>query len=269
MKLQTNRPRRQRSKRLWKTFTYLACAAALVLGGWALGKIKTSGDAGLTATPTNSLQGQINTEKVMIIGGSMAHGWKDPNDNSYLKRAFTSLTNSTDTKWVYDDRTKVGGSPVSLGKTGDVQTWLNKDKPQVVVISWGLLNDVYDKTPVKSFNAAIKQEIQESLAAHAAVLIVTSPVTKATATYDHDQIETYIQNEVADARTFNSQNIHFIDLNSAMTTYMKAHNQTWQMYYGDSWHPNQAGHELGGELLYNLLIQTFGTGPILYKTDTN
>ncbi|WP_206918518.1 SGNH/GDSL hydrolase family protein [Alicyclobacillus suci] len=258
----------QRYKKIRNTVTYVICAAALVLGGWALAKVQSSNKALLETTPPNSLQDKLTTEKVMIIGGSMAHGWKDPNDNSYLKRAFASLSDSTNTNWVYDDRTTVGGSPVSLQKKATLQTWLDKDKPQVVVISWGLLNDVYDKTPMNKFNAAFKDEIKKSLAAHAVVLIVTSPVTKATALYDHDQVEQYIQNEVKDASAFHSKNIYFIDLNSTMSTYMKAHNQTWQMYYGDSWHPNQAGHELGGKLLYNELIQTFGTGPILYKRNT-
>jgi lysophospholipase L1-like esterase len=267
MRRQQIRHQHRKSKKLKKTSLYLLCAAALVFAGWSVGKNKTSNNVVFAATPTNtnSLLSQLNTEKVMIIGGSMAHGWKDPNDDSYLKRAFASLTSTTNTNWVYDDRTKTGASPVDLVAKGEVQSWIKQDKPQVVVISWGLLNDVSDKTPVAKFNAAIKSEIQASLAAHAVVVMVTSPVTKDTVLTDHDQIQTYIHNEVADAESFKSSNIHFIDLNATMTTYMQAHHQTWQMYYGDAWHPNQAGHELAGQLLFNQWTQTFGTGPVEFK----
>ncbi|GMA56105.1 hypothetical protein GCM10025858_06080 [Alicyclobacillus sacchari] len=61
-----------------------------------------------------------------------------------------------------------------MDKSGKYATWLAEDKPQIVVISWGLLNDVYDKTPMASFNQAIHNEIQEALAANAVVIFVTS-----------------------------------------------------------------------------------------------
>ncbi|WP_237716366.1 SGNH/GDSL hydrolase family protein [Alicyclobacillus hesperidum] len=257
--------RRQAWRRLWRGAGLVLSGAMLMVGGWCIGTLQNRSDNVLAATPTGQLSSQLTTQKVMIIGGSMAHGWKDPNNDSYLKRAFAALSNSTDTQYTYDDRTVVGGSPVGLDKNGKYATWLAEDKPQIVVISWGLLNDVYDKTPMAAFSQAIHDEIQEALAANAVVIFVTSPVTKATATYNHAEVENYIAVEQQQASSFDNPNIYFIDLNHDMSVYMAAHGQTWQQYYGDSWHPNEAGHELAGELLFDDFIETFGTGPIEWQ----
>ena len=131
----------------------------------------------LAADGTAALSARLTTEKVMVVGGSMAHGWKIPTTTV----TFAARSASTDTTYVYDDRTVVGGLPVTLDRDGKYQ-WLEEDRPQVVVISWGLLNDIYDKTPLEVFRQAITDEIEEALAQHAVVLVVTSPVTKATAT---------------------------------------------------------------------------------------
>jgi hypothetical protein len=235
-----------------------------VTGGWLVGEFQNRSDYVYADTPTSTLTDQLTTEKVMVVGGSMAHGWKDPNNDGYIKRAFQALNNATNTNYVYDDRTQPGASPTWA--EGKFQSWLDSDHPQIVVISWGLLNDVYAKTPMDEFSQAIQDEIQESLAANAVVVFVTSPVTKATATYNHGPVERYIHTEEAIADSFHSPNVYFIDLNQDMTTYLKAHGQTWQNYYGDSWHPDSAGHELAGELLFDDWIQTFGTGPVTWQS---
>ncbi|TDY47983.1 GDSL-like lipase/acylhydrolase family protein [Alicyclobacillus sacchari] len=253
-------------RRIGRGAGLVMCGAMLMVGGWCMGTLQSRSDNVMAATPAGQLSSQLTTEKVMVVGGSMAHGWKDPNNDSYLRRAFQALSNSTDTQYEYDDRTVVGGSPVGLDKSGKYATWLAEDKPQIVVISWGLLNDVYDKTPMASFNQAIHNEIQEALAANAVVIFVTSPVTKATATYNHAEVENYIATEQAQASSFDNPNIYFIDLNHDMSVYMAAHGQTWQSYYGDSWHPNEAGHELAGELLFDDFIATFGTGSIEWQS---
>lgn len=246
-------------RRIRSAVGYVFAGAVLVTGGWLVGEFQNRSDYVYAATPTQSLSTNLTTEKVMAVGGSMAHGWKDPNNDGYLKRAFQALNNSTNTKYVYDDRTQPGGSPTWAEKNNKFQTWLTQDKPQIVVISWGLLNDVFAKTPMDEFSDAIHDEIQESLAAGAVVVFVTSPVTKATATYNHGPVERFIHTEEAEAASFNSPNVYFIELNQDMANYLTAHGQTWQNYYGDSWHPDSAGHELAGELLFDEWIQMFGT----------
>ena len=244
---------------------WIASGALLAVGGWCVGWLQSRDTSVLAADGTASLSARLTTEKVMVVGGSMAHGWKDPHDDSYLRRAFAALTASTDTTYVYDDRTVVGGSPVTLDRDGKYQAWLEEDKPQVVVLSWGLLNDIYDKTPLEAFRQAIADEIEQALAQHAVVLVVTSPVTKATATYNHAEDEAYMQVESDVVASLDNPNVYYLDLNRDMTLYMEAHHQSWKMYYGDAWHPNEAGHALAGRLLFDELVSTFGMGPIEWQ----
>jgi hypothetical protein len=147
---------------------------------------------------------------------------------------------------------------------GQFEAFMKKDKPQIVVFSWGLLNDISSrhKVSVDTFGNAVKKQIAEALAAHTVVLIVTPPVTEESATNDHIKIETYINKLFSVADSFRNPNVINIDVYHQMERYMNAHHQTYKAYYGNSWHPNRAGHILAGELLANDLIQKFGQGPI-------
>ncbi|MBF8378283.1 SGNH/GDSL hydrolase family protein [Alicyclobacillus mali] len=260
------RPEIRRAHVWRRRLGWVASGALLAVSGWCVGWLQSRDASVFAADGAASLSPRLTTEKVMVVGGSMAHGWKDPHDDSYLRRAFAALSASTDTTYVYDDRTVVGGSPVTLDREGEYLAWLEEDRPQVVVLSWGLLNDIYDKTPLAAFRQAIADEIEEALAEHAVVLVVTSPVTKATATYNHAEDEAYMQVESDVVSSFDNPNVYYLDLNRDMTLYMEAHHQTWKMYYGDAWHPNEAGHILAGKLLFDELVSTFGMGPIEWQS---
>lgn len=245
----------------------LVLVGGLTCVGWYLQHREKTFVTAPPRQPMDSLTVSLHQESVMVLGGSMAHGWKDPNDDSYLRRAFQSLTNSTNTNYTYTDQTIIGGRAISVQQNNELPTWLSNDKPNIVVISWGLLDDSYDKTPIDQFSDAIHDEIAQSLSQNAVVLIVTPPVVQAAATNYHAQVEAYIDAEFNVAASFHNGNIYCFNLNDEMSKYMTAHGQTWQQYKGDVWHPNQAGHELAGNLLYNDLIQIFGTNPIQYETN--
>lgn len=250
-----------------KMSAYILGACAFILVGWSLGtnQVAYSRSRDNTSIPQDQqLQPNLNRETVMVVGGSMAHGWKDPHNDSYLKRAFQSLSQTTNTQYTYVDDTVIGGTAVKLGAS-KFDAELQKAHAQVVVLSWGLLNDVSDKTPMATFQQAIHDEIATALKAHAVVLMVTPPVVEATATVNATAVANYISGEFQVANSFHNPNIDLFNLNAQMATYMEAHGQTWKTYYGDSWHPNQAGHQLAGHLLYNDIIQTLGQTPIQYK----
>lgn len=72
-------------------------AAVLVIGciGGLLAPTAFADDlSGLTAP----------TETVMVVGGSSAHGWADPNHNSYLRRGFDLLAKATHVNDRYVDQ---------------------------------------------------------------------------------------------------------------------------------------------------------------------
>lgn len=204
----------------------------------------------------------------MVVGGSVAYGWKDPNNDSYLRRAFQSLSDESGVQYNYDNRCVIGGTPSAVDLSGDYTNWLTSDKPNIVVIAWGLENDAGANRSSSEIEQEIHTEISEALADHAVVIVASPPVTEATATTLHRTVEEYIADEKADVESFHSPNAYFINLNTIMEKYLEEHNQSWQDYYGDSWHPNEAGHILAGSLLYNQLLTISDHGLITWKTSS-
>ncbi|MDQ0190106.1 SGNH/GDSL hydrolase family protein [Alicyclobacillus cycloheptanicus] len=265
---------RQRRK-LWKApasvaFVVVIAAAAFAVG-WRVSRQQSPASTAVTLaqhTDPKGLASSLSTETVDVFGGSMAHGWADPHDDSYLKRAFAARQQSTNTNYHIVDRTVDGGQAdyFETEKPGLYESDLKTDKPQIVVLSWGLLNDMHAKSSLAVFDSAIHDQIAKALAVHAVVLLVTPPVTEASQKGDHPMQEVYIAHEIADAQAFHSKNVYVFDVYHQMEAYLKAHHQTWQNYYGDSWHPDAAGHALAGALLANDLVTAFGSGPIRFTS---
>ncbi|WP_026961900.1 SGNH/GDSL hydrolase family protein [Alicyclobacillus herbarius] len=206
---------------------------------------------------------RFQQEKVLVVGGSMARGWLDPKRDSYIRRAFSELSETTPVRWQYVDHSRPGSRAVDFRH--QYPEWLTQDHPQVVAISWGLLNDCHKHTPMVRFRRAIRSEIATALAQHSVVMIITPPVTEASSTYFRHSTARYVNAELKVARAFHNPNVHIYDVLGQMRRYLAAHGQTYQAYKGNAWHPNRAGHRLAGEVLYADIVQTLGRGPIHYR----
>lgn len=206
--------------------------------------------------------------RVLTIGGSVAHGWKAPQGKGYLQLAFNQLSNNTAADYKVYDRTIVGANGTQLATIykGRYETWLNGVQPDVVVISWGLLNDAHPNTPLNTFQTYMKQEIQQALAHHAVVFVVTPPVTKASYTQFKVQEAAYAEAEVTAAESLHNPNVYVFHVFSEMKQYLADHQQTYVPYMGDGWHPNAAGHQLAGQLLYDDMVKQFGNQPIAFQS---
>ncbi len=214
------------------------------------------------------------TEQVMTIGSSVTRGWMDTGWKAwkkgwfggYIVRGFTSLSKATPNHYVIVDHTIVGAnsSQMTTLYKGEMTRWLRTVRPNVVVISWGLLNDALPKTPLSTFRAHIHHEIANVLAHHAVVLMVTPPVTQASLTTYKTQFAVYLTAELQVAQSFHNNNVYEIDLYNQMKKYMEVHHQNIDQYIGNSWHPNAAGHILAGLLLYHDLLTQFGSKPIAF-----
>ncbi len=235
-------------------FALISFAIVVIFGGITLAAVK------------NHVSAPVN-ERVMTIGGSVAHGWKDVKGEGYLHRAFQTYQKVTNVKYSFYDRTIVGanGHQLATMYKGDYTKWLTTVHPTVVVISWGLLNDALPKTTYADFAMYLKQEIQTALKYHAVVLIVSPPVTKATYTQYPIQVEKYDKQEQLVVKQLQNPNVYYIDLMNQMKEYLKAHHQTYKPYSHDGWHPNEKGHILAGSLLEKDINKIFGKGPILFK----
>jgi acyl-CoA thioesterase-1 len=126
---------------------------------------------------------------------------------------------------------------------------LKTNKPNMVVISFGMLNDSYKKTPITQIKKSVYKEIAMSLNHCASVVIVTPASTYASYTYNKTQVWQYIDAELAVAKSFHNPNIHIIDLLTQEDNYIASHGGNIKAYEADSWHPNAAGHALAGNLL--------------------
>lgn len=207
------------------------------------------------------------TIRVMTIGGSIAHGWKDPSGSGYLHRTFETLTNQTSATYEVFDKTIPGANGTQLATMykGRYEKWLKSVKPQIVVISWGLLNDAGPKTPLTKFKSYIHDEIELALSYHALVFMVTPPVTKATYTQFKTQQPMYVKGEISVAKKFDKSNVYVFNVFSQMKNYLALHHQTYLPYMGDGWHPNTAGHILASHLLVTDVLKKFGDRPITQR----
>lgn len=236
---------------------------ALTMTGWAMGA-----NAHRIAHSPAFVPLHKRSERFMTIGGSVAHGWAAKDNVGYLQRAFQTLSTHTDTLYQYYDRTIVGADGTQLATLykGDYTKWLDNVKPQIVIISWGLLNDAFTKVTQTHFRFYLNHEIQLALSRHAVVFVVTPPVTKATYTEFKVQQPEYVHTESELVYHLHNPNVRLFNVFRQMEAYLTAHHQTYVPYMGNGWHPNTAGHILAGDLLYQDIIQTYGEHPIHFIT---
>ncbi|MHB1628308.1 MAG: SGNH/GDSL hydrolase family protein [Bacilli bacterium] len=203
------------------------------------------------------------TVRVMTIGSSVALGWVDPTGGGYLARAFRSLTALGGAYYKLYVRAQPGAGVLTIAK--QYTSWIKSVKPQIVVISWGALDDLHAKTPISVFRQQVHWEIQSALAAHAVVFIVTPPITKASYTEYPTQEPFVLDNEMNVAKGFNSNNVYVFDVFDQMKAYLAAHHQTYVPYMADGWHPNAKGHALAGQLLYMDMLRQFGSKTVVFN----
>lgn len=245
--------------------TICALGVLAVDAGWHAANKKPAHPSNATEIKRSIPRATPQSERVMAIGGSVAYGWVDPHGGGYLKRAFVTFSQETKRNYIFDNKAIIGANSTQLNITlykGRYTNWLNTVKPQVVVISWGLLNDCYPKTPFPTFEATIHHEIAKALRHKAVVLLVTPPVTKASYTQYLTLEPEYVNSEVYVADSFNSPNVVVFDVFNQMKAYLAEHNLSYAPFEFGGWHPNAAGHALAGSLLAQDMWLHYGYGPI-------
>lgn len=225
------------------------------------------GTSSLASTvPAHTAPVHRTQESVLAIGGSVAQGRDAIHDDGYLQRAFAALSAHTTTTYHLHDEAIFGANSTQLGTSykGSYSGWLREFHPQVVVISWGLINDALPKTPMPTFNYWLTHEIHLALAIHAKVLVVTPPVTEVAYTRFPTAIQNYVNDEIHYVSRLHNQNVRLFNIFNPMKAYISDHHQSYMLYVGDPNHPNTRGHILGGQILYSELISTLGKGPIRF-----
>ena len=200
--------------------------------------------------------------RVAVFGGSIAAGWDD-NEGGYIARALRAMSANDQVQYTIVKNAVPG---TAIGQmNGRFTPVLVKYRPSLVILSWGGLNDAVNKTPVAVFGQDISAEITAALARHAAVLVVTPPVTAA-AYIDgrHAVPYLYFAEEMKVARAFHSPNVTVCDVYDEMMRYLVVHHLSYKPFEADGWHPNVKGHALAGQLLTEDLTGQFGARPITF-----
>jgi acyl-CoA thioesterase I len=208
-------------------------------------------------TSIGSSSGTVN--RVLVIGSSVAQGWRDSKaDGGYINRAFRAISDVSNNNFDVYDNAIPGKGVESIVDT--YASWLDTVKPDIVVVAWGGLDDLHGKTPLGEFDEQIKWEINLALAHHALVFVLTSPISRASYTTYKTAQPLLFDNEMSMADSFHNPNVYVFDVFDQMKQYLIDHNQTYEPYMSDGWHPNAAGHELAAQLLVSDWSQVFGSG---------
>lgn len=259
----------KRARARFRLFAVAAATVAAVAVGVAAGLHWTGGDASASGPRAGrSLAAGRPVERVMTLGGSIAKGWMDTGwqnwrhgwHGGYLLRGFEALSKASGIRYTVFDRTIVGANATQMNTLykGKYTLWLRTVHPQIVVISWGGLNDALPKTPMGLYRTEIRQEILQALDAGAVVFMVTPPVTKAALTEYRVSVPAYFSNEIEVARSLNSPNVYVFNVFDQMEAYLKSHHQSYTRYMANAWHPNPLGHKLAGHLLFEDMWKKFG-----------
>lgn len=190
----------------------------------------------------------------------MTVGWVAPHHDSFVRRAFRELSQRTPVQYVYYNYAIPGYTARRYARQfpGRFERIMQTTHPGVVVLAWGLENDIGSRKhrdTALQFGAALHTEIAQALNAHAVVVIVTPPVTKNLATTAWLQVQPYMSEEFSVGQSFHNRSVIEIPLYQLMDAYLLRHHQTYRPYEGNSWHPNRAGHILAGHLLANALLE--------------
>lgn len=222
-------------------------------------------------TPSPGLARTAPRLSVVTVGGSVAHGWDDKAGGGFLHRTFQTLNATTSVTYAVYDKTIIGANAVQLQDTlykGDYEKWLGWFRPNVVLISWGLLNDCLPNTPMPVFQKYLGQEITEALRHKAVVFIVTPPVTRASYTKYKTQEQAYVDKEISLVRSMRNPNVRIFDVYDEMKRYLTTHHQTYMPYMSNGWHPNSAGHALAAQLLVQDISGQYGDQPPKFRPGT-
>ncbi|WAH35181.1 SGNH/GDSL hydrolase family protein [Alicyclobacillus dauci] len=236
-----------------KKFVWMTLICCLCMGVGALLGYHSVLSAQSSSNVSGSPEVTVKTKtpvRVMAIGGSAAYGEKDTVGNGgYLGRAMSTLSKKSRVQYDFTNESRIGQGPHYY--VNRMTALLRQDKPSLVVISFGLLDDLYAKTRQSKINQDIIQEIMDALKVHAKVVVITPPVTGASYVEFADTEGPAVQSMVNAIRNLHESNVHVVDLFSQTKSYLASHHQTWKTYAADGWHPNPSGYALYASLLAN------------------
>lgn len=190
--------------------------------------------------------------RVLVVGGSAARGWYDSTGPGYVERGILAFGDATGRAFWIQNRAVPGADAESVA--GRYRKWLHAFSPEVVVLAWGIINDLNHHVSLDTFKATLRHQILDALADHAAVWVVTPALARVSVTRYRTLEPRYVSAEVRTARTIRPPGrVAVFDVFSALAAAYRRGAFTLPEVTVGRWHPNTRGHVLAGRTLYRLM----------------
>ncbi len=187
---------------------------------------------------------------VLIVGGSAADGWLDRTHEGYVVRGLLDYARAERVRADIVNHAIPGARVVNPTVQRGLAQWVRQaGRHAVVVLAWGMLNDLKRHTPTPRILAALAQQIAIALAAHDTVLIVTPPATRATYRRYPRAEPRLVAQEVALARSFDSARLYIVNVLASERRDLAQAGLTITAVTRGPFHPNTRGAALAGQLL--------------------
>jgi hypothetical protein len=199
---------------------------------------------------------------VLIVGGSAADGWKDRTHQGYVVRGLLDYARAEDIRMHITNDAIPGARVVDPLVRTWYRRWVYSIGPGgVVVLAWGMLNDLKRHTPPVLVLRALHRQIAIALAAHDTVLVVTPPATRVSyGRYLHIEPD-LVAAELALARRFHSRHLFLVNVFRSEKAYLQRHHTRIVRVTKGRFHPNTAGARIGGHLMAVRLERIWGHPP--------
>lgn len=222
---------------------------------------------GLVSGVTLTLKGtqpvlahESQPKSIVLIGGSAALGDGDSGPvKGYFTRAIDILTKQ-EMALTFDNQSQSGlttaeGTPL-LAK------YLATHHPDIVILGYGLLDDLESHESEDAFEQHIRDQIALARKSGAEVIVSAPAPTVSSLTNDLYRIQIFIMDEFIVADEFRDNQVQCIDTYDEMKDFVEWHNIDIHTLAYDSWHPNAAGHAMAARYLARDLADIIGPSAV-------
>ncbi len=187
---------------------------------------------------------------IVIVGGSAADGWLDKTHEGYVVRGLLDYARAHHVQADIVNHAIPGARVVNPSVKRGLVHWVRQaGRDAVVVLAWGMLNDLKRHTPTRAVLAALAQQITIALAQHDTVLIVTPPATRASYRQFLRAEPRLVAAELALARSFDSPRLYIDNVFASERRDLAQMGLAITAVTRGPFHPNTRGAALAGRLL--------------------
>jgi len=204
----------------------------------------------------------IPTISTIIVGGSAAKGWNDPIGHGYVERGLTAYGEAEGVRFAIKNYAIRGAPVVDRRVARAYPTWLERLGPNgIVVLAWGMLNDLRLGTPPGDVEAALNRQIALALAHRDLVLVVTPPVTRLSVGKWRLSEADLVRLEVSVAERFRSPRVHVVNTYFPELHVWRTRHYNYRRFMYNGYDPNRHGYALAGHILARELESSWNVGP--------